>query len=43
MLTSSVVDLGFNAESGQTKNNKIGIFCFFTKHAALRRKSKDWH
>jgi hypothetical protein len=23
-------------------NNKIGICCFSAKHAALRRKSKDW-
>ena len=28
--------------SGQTKVYKIGICCFSTKHAALRRKSKDW-
>jgi hypothetical protein len=25
-----------------TGQAKIGIFCFSTKHAALRRKSKDW-
>ena len=30
MLTSKVVDRGFEPQSGQTK------------HAALRRKSKDW-
>ena len=30
------------AWSGQTKDYKIGICCFSTKHAALRRKSKDW-
>jgi len=28
--------------SGQTKDYKIGICCFSAKHAALRRKSKDW-
>jgi len=28
--------------SSQTKDYKIGICCFSTKHAALRRKSKDW-
>jgi hypothetical protein len=28
--------------SGQTKDYEIGICCFFAKHAALRRKSKDW-
>jgi len=27
---------------GQTKDYKIGICCFSTKHAALRRKSKEW-
>jgi hypothetical protein len=27
--------------SSKTKH-KIGICCFSTKHAALRRKSKDW-
>ena len=29
-------------QSGQTKDYKIGIFCFSVKYAALRRKSKDW-
>jgi hypothetical protein len=28
--------------SGQTKDYEIGIFCFSAKHAALRRKNKDW-
>jgi hypothetical protein len=28
--------------SGQTKDYKTGICCFCAKHAALRRKSKDW-
>jgi hypothetical protein len=28
--------------SGQIKDYKIGICSFFAKHAALRRKSKDW-
>jgi hypothetical protein len=28
--------------SGKTKDYKIGICCFSAKHAALRRKSKDW-
>jgi hypothetical protein len=28
--------------SSQTKDYKIGIFCFSVKYAALRRKSKDW-
>ena len=26
----------------QTKNYDIGICCFSAKHAALRRKGKDW-
>ena len=38
----SAVDRGFEPQAGQTKDYKIGISCFFTKHAALRRKSKDW-
>ena len=42
MLASSAVDLGFEPLSGQTKDYEIGICCFSVKHAALRRKSKDW-
>jgi hypothetical protein len=42
VLASSVVDRGFESRSGQTKYYKIGICCFSAKHAALRRKSKDW-
>jgi hypothetical protein len=42
LLTSSVVDRGFELRSGQTKDYKIGICCFSAKHAALRSKSKDW-
>jgi hypothetical protein len=38
----SVVDHGLQLRSGQTKDYKIGICCFSAKHAALRRKSKDW-
>jgi len=36
VFASSAVD------RGQTKDFKIGICCFSVKHAALRRKSKDW-
>ena len=36
MLTSS----GFEPRSGQTYDCMNG--CFSAKHAALRRKSKDW-
>ena len=42
VLASSAVDRGFEPRSGQTKDNKIGMCCFSAKHAALRRKSKDW-
>ena len=42
VLVSSAVDRGFEPQSGQTKEYGIGICCFSTKHAALRRKSKDW-
>ena len=42
MLASSAVDRRFNPWSGQTKDYKIGIYCFSAKHAALNRKSKDW-
>ena len=42
MLASSAVDRGFEPQSGHTKDYKIDICCFSGKHAALRRKSKDW-
>jgi hypothetical protein len=42
VLASSAVDRGFETWSGQTKDYKIGICCLSAKHAALRRKSKDW-
>ena len=42
MLASIAVDRGFKPRSGQTKDYKIGICCVSVKHAALRRKSKDW-
>ena len=42
VLASSAVDREFKPRSGQTKDNKIGICCFSVKHAALRRKSKDY-
>ena len=42
VLASSAVDRGFEPQSGQTKDYKIDICCFSAKHAALRRKSKDW-
>jgi hypothetical protein len=42
VLASSAVDRWFEPWSGQTKDYKIGMCCFSDKHAALRRKSKDW-
>jgi hypothetical protein len=42
VLTSRAVDRGFEPQLGQTKDYKIGICCFSAKHAALRRKNKDW-
>ena len=42
VLALSEVDRGFEPRSGQTKDYEIGICCFSAKHAALRRKSKDW-
>jgi hypothetical protein len=42
VLASSAVERGFELRLGQTNNYKIGICCFSAKHAALRRKSKDW-
>ena len=42
VLALSAVDRGFEPRSGQTKDYEIGICCFSAKHAALRRKSKDW-
>ena len=41
VLASSAADRGFEPQSGQTKDYKIGICCFSAKHTALRRKSKD--
>jgi hypothetical protein len=42
VLTSSAVDGWFDPWTGQTKDYKIGIWCFSAKHAELRSKSKDW-
>jgi hypothetical protein len=35
VLVSNVVDRGFDARSGQGKDYKIGICCFFVKRAAV--------
>ena len=42
VLASSAVNRGPECRFGQTKDYKIGICCFSAKHAALKRKSKDW-
>jgi hypothetical protein len=42
VLASGVIDREFEPWSGKTKDYNIGICCFSAKHAALRRKSKDW-
>jgi hypothetical protein len=42
MLTSNGIDKRFESYSGQTKDYKIGICCFPTKHAELMSLSKDW-
>jgi hypothetical protein len=40
VFTSNVVDHGFEPQSGQTRNYKIGICGFPSNHALLSRKSK---
>jgi len=42
VLSSNAVDRGFEHQSGQAKDYKIGISCFSANHAAFRSKSKDW-
>ena len=42
ILTLSLIDRGFEPRSGKTKDYKIGICCFSTKHTALKRKNKDF-
>ena len=42
VLASSAVDRGFEPRSGHTKDYKIGMCCSSAKHAALKRKNKDW-
>jgi hypothetical protein len=37
-----VVDRGIVPQLGQTKDYKTDICFFFTKHAELKRKRKDW-
>jgi hypothetical protein len=42
VIASCAVDRGFESRLGQHKDYTIGFWCFPAKHAALRRKSKDW-
>jgi hypothetical protein len=42
VLTSIAIYRGFEPRSDQTKDYKIGICCFSTKHAVLKRKGKVW-
>jgi hypothetical protein len=42
MFASSAIDRGFEPQSGQIKDFKIGMCCFSAKQAALKRKNKDW-
>jgi hypothetical protein len=42
MFASSAIDRGFEPQSDQIKDFKIGMCCFSAKQAALKRKNKDW-
>ena len=42
VVASRAVDRGSEPRSCQTKDYKLGIRCFYAKHAALKRKNKDW-
>ena len=42
MLTSSAIDHGFEAQSGQTKDHKIGMCCFSAEHATVSRNLSEW-
>ena len=42
MFTLSEVGHGFDSQSGQTQDYKIGICCYSAKQAALNSKSIDW-
>ena len=41
VLDPSAVDRVFESRSGQTKDYKTGICCFFAEHASLRSKNID--
>jgi hypothetical protein len=42
MFASSAIDRGFEPQSAQIQDFKIGMCYFFAKQAALKRKNKDW-
>jgi hypothetical protein len=42
MLNSNAVDRGFEPQSDQTKDYKIGFCCISAEQAALSSKNKDW-
>ena len=42
VVASSVGDREFESHSDQTKHYNIGICCFSSKRASLKRKTKDW-
>jgi hypothetical protein len=42
MVALSAADRWVEFRLGQANDYTIGICFFFAKHAALRRKSKDW-
>jgi len=42
VVASRAVDCGFETRSSKTKNHKIDICCFSSKHTALMSKIKDW-
>ena len=42
VLAPSAKGRGIDPRPGQTKDIKIGIWCFSAKHVAFRSKSKDW-
>jgi hypothetical protein len=42
VLAMGMVDCWFESQSDQTKDYTIVMCCLLAKHAALRRKCKDW-
>jgi hypothetical protein len=42
VLVLSAIDLGFKPRSGKPNDYAICMCCFSAKHAALKKKSKDW-